>query len=61
MDDLNLYSRNEKGFDSLVQTNVFLVDFLFLVEFGIERCALLVIEKGNIVKSVGIELADGKG
>ena len=30
------------------------------MEFGIEKCAMLVIEKGKIVKSVGIELPDGK-
>ena len=30
------------------------------MEFGIEKCAMLVIEKGKIVKSVGIELANGK-
>ena len=30
------------------------------MEFGIKKCAMLVIEKGNIVKSVGIELPDGK-
>ena len=30
------------------------------MEFGIEKCAVLVIEKGKIVKSVGIELPDGK-
>ena len=42
MDDLKLYSRSEKGLDSLVQTvRVFM-------------------EKGNIVKSVDIELPDGK-
>ena len=28
--------------------------------FGIEKCAMLVMEKGKIVKSVGIELPDGK-
>ena len=28
--------------------------------FGIEKCATLVMEKGKIVKSVGIELPDGK-
>ena len=37
---------------------------MFLVnigmEFGIEKCAMLVMEKGKIVKSVGIELPDGK-
>ena len=30
------------------------------MEFGIKKCATLVIEKGRIVKSVGIELPDGK-
>ena len=37
---------------------------MFLVnigmEFGIEKCAMLVMEKGNIVKPVGIELSDVK-
>ena len=30
------------------------------MEFGKKKCAMLVIEKGKIVKSVGIELTDGK-
>ena len=30
------------------------------IESGIEKCAMLVLEKGKIVKSVGIELPDGK-
>ena len=30
------------------------------MEFGIEKCAMLLMEKGKIVKSVGIELPDGK-
>ena len=30
------------------------------MEFGIEKSAMLVVEKGKIVKSVGIELPDGK-
>ena len=30
------------------------------MEFGIEKCAMLVMEKGKIVKSVGIELPDSK-
>ena len=54
MDDLKLYSRSEKGLDSLVQTNrVFSEDIA--IEFGIEKCAILVMEKGKIVKLVGIE------
>ena len=59
MDDLKLYSRSEKGLDSLVQTvRVFSEDIG--MEFGIEKCAMLVMEKGKIVKSVGMELPDGK-
>ena len=30
------------------------------MEFGIEKCAMLVIEKRKIVKSVRVELPDGK-
>ena len=30
------------------------------MEFDIEKCAMLVMEKGKIVKSVGIELTNGK-
>ena len=45
--------------DSLVQTvHVFSEDIG--MEFGIEKCVMLVMEKGKIVKSVGIELPGGK-
>ena len=30
------------------------------MEFGIEKCAMLVTEKGKIVKSVGIDLPNDK-
>ena len=59
MDDLKLYSRSEKGLGSLVQTvRVFGEDIG--MEFGIHKCAMLVMEKGKIVKSGGIDLPDGK-
>ena len=29
------------------------------MEFRIEKCTMLVMEKGKVVKSVGIELPDG--
>ena len=45
--------------DSLVQTvRVFSEDIG--MEFGLKKCATLVMEKGKTVKSVGIELPDGK-
>ena len=59
MDDLKLHSRIEKGLDSWIQTiRVFKVDIG--MEFGIEKYAMFVKEKGKIVKSVGIELPDGQ-
>ena len=59
MNDLKLYNRSEKGLDSLVQRfRVFSEDIGS--EFGVEKCATLVMEKGKIVKSVDIELPDGK-
>ena len=59
MDDLKLYSSNEKELDSLVQTvHIFSKDIG--MDFGIEKCAVFLIEKEKIVKSVGIELPDGK-
>ena len=43
-----LYSRSEKGLDPLVQTvRVFSKDIG--MEFGIEKCAMLVMEKGKMV------------
>ena len=59
MDDLKLYSRNEKELNSLVQTIHILSEDIGM-EFGIEKCAMLVGEKEKIVKSVGIDLPAGK-
>ena len=59
MDDLNLYGRSEKGLDSLIQAvRLFREDIG--MEVGIEKCAMLVMEKGKIVKSVGIKKPNGK-
>ena len=44
---------------SLVQT-VCVFNEGIRMEFGIEKCAMWVMEKGKIVKSVGIVLPDGK-
>ena len=47
MDYLKLYSRSEKGLESLVQAvRVFSEDIG--MEFGIEKCAMLLMEKGKI-------------
>ena len=59
MDDLKLYSRSDKGFYSLVQTVCVFSEDIGM-EFGIKKCAMLLMEKGKIVKPVGTELPDGK-
>ena len=59
MHGLKLYSQSGKRLDSLVQTvRAFSKDIG--MEFGIERYAMLVMQKGKIFKSVGIEFPDGK-
>ena len=45
--------------ESLVQTVRVFSKYIGM-EFSIEKCAMLVMEKGKIVKSVGIELPNGK-
>ena len=52
MDNSKLHSRSEKGLHSLAQTvRVFSEDIG--MKFGIEKCAMLVMEKGKVVKSAG--------
>ena len=46
IDDLKLYSRSEKGLDSLVQTVCVFSEDIGM-EFVIEKCAMLVMEKGK--------------
>ena len=55
LDDLKLYSQSEKGLDSLVQTICAFSEDIGM-EFGINKCVMLVMEKRKIVKSVGVEL-----
>ena len=59
MDDLKLFAKNENGIDSLVQTvRVFSEDIG--MEFGTDKCALLVIKRGKKVTSEGIELPNNE-
>ena len=59
MDDLKLYSWREKDLDwSVWRVCAFSEDIG--MEVGMEKCDMLVMEKGKTVKSVGIELPNGK-
>ena len=44
MDDLKLHSRNEKGLDPLLETVCVFSEDIGM-EYGIEKCAILVMEK----------------
>ena len=53
MNDLKLYSKSEKALDSLIQTiRIFSEDIG--MQFGIDKCAMLVVKRGKTVKSDGI-------
>ena len=59
MDDLKLYSKTEKTLDSLIQT-VLIFSNDIKMEFGIEKCAILVLKRGKVIKSEGIKLPDNR-
>ena len=53
MNDLKLYSKSAKALDSLIQTiRIFSEDIG--MQFGIDKCAMLVVKRGKTVKSDGI-------
>ena len=59
MDDPKLYSRTEKELNSLVETvRIFSKDIN--MEFGIQKCAMLVLKRGKSVETEGIQLQDNK-
>ena len=59
MDDLKLYGRNEEELERLVEiVHIYSKDVG--MEFGLDKCGMLVIRKGVKVRSVGIELPDGE-
>ena len=59
MDYLEVYAKNKKGLDSLVQTVWIFSDDIGM-EFGIDKCATLVLKRWKIKKFDGIPLPDGK-
>ena len=58
-DDLKLYVKNEKSLESLVQTVRIFVDDT-VMESGIDKCAILVQNRGKITNFYGISLPDGR-
>ena len=58
MDDIKLFGRGTKEIDTLVQT-VGIVSGDIRMEFGIEKCALVNIQRGKVTRTEGIQLPDG--
>ena len=57
-DDMKLFGRGTKEIDTLVQTvRIALGDIR--MEFGIEKCALVTIQRGKVTRIEGIKLPDG--
>ena len=59
MDDLKLYAKSEKELNSLIQTVRMFSDDVGMV-FGVEKCVVLVLKRGKMVRTEGIELPDEK-
>merc|ERR1712015_64093 len=59
MDDLKLYAESEEELDSLIQT-VRIISNDIGMEFGLEKCAILILKGGKIHRTDGIELPDGR-
>ena len=57
MDDLKLYAKNEKEFDSLTQT-VRVFSKNIGMDFGIEKRSMLLMKRGKKTKSDGLMLPD---
>ena len=54
MDDVKLYGKSEKQVDTLLNTvRVFSQDIG--MQFGINKCAVLVLKRGKVVRCEGIE------
>ena len=59
MDDLKLFGKGENEINSLAQTvHVFSKDIG--MEFGMKKCGMLLMNRGKVVSSEGIELSDGE-
>ena len=59
MDDIKLYEKNESGLDALVQS-VRVVSNDIDMEFGVNKCAMLVIKRGKVIESNGINLPNNE-
>ena len=59
MDDLKVYGTSEAMLDSLIQTVRIFSDDIGM-EFGLDKCGILVLKRGKVIRSDGVELPNGE-
>ena len=59
MDDLKLFAGNERGLHSLLHT-VRVCSSDIAMEFGVDKCAVILLKRGKHVSTDGISLPDGR-
>ena len=59
MDDLRIFAKSECEINGLVSTVQILSNDIEM-EFGIKKCGVLVLKRGTVVSSEGVEMPDGK-
>ena len=59
MGDLRLYAKSERELNPFIQTMRIFSEDVGTV-FGLDKCAVLVLKRGKMVRTEGIELPDGK-
>jgi len=57
MDDLKIYGKSEREINALVSTVEL---FSAGIEFGTKKCGTLVLKRGKVVRSDGLELPKGE-
>ena len=57
MDDLKLYAKSERKLDWFIQAMRIFSDDVSMV-FGLDKCAVLVVKRGKIVRTEAIQLLD---
>ena len=59
MDDLKLFGQSERGIESLVNT-VHRFSWNIGMQFGIEKCGIIIMKRGRMVTCDGIKLSDAE-
>ena len=59
MDDLKLFSKSEEQIDTLVRT-VHLFSTDIRMEFGMQKCGILTMKRGKVVRCEGIKLSNSE-